>query len=97
MNLTDDQRKLFSPCHPVQKNEPSKQSQLAHNLLDMINNILSILRAGTPWRNPLERYSPRNTCHKSVLEWSQNGLSKKVLIILDEDLRNRDIIDFDKG
>ena len=60
-----------------------------HDPRDVLNGILWILRPGAPWKDLPPRYPPYQTCHRWFQKWVQQGVFKKILIELAEDLYER--------
>ena len=57
------------------------------------NGILWVLRTGAPWKDLPPRYPPHQTCHRWFQTWTRQGVFKKILTELGEDLYQRGSID----
>jgi len=44
----------------------------------VLNGIFYILRTGTPWRDPPERYGPRTTIYNRYVRWGRRGVWKGI-------------------
>jgi len=60
---------------------------------EVLNGILWILRTGAPWKDMPQRYPPYQTCHRRFQQWVRQGVFKRIVQELAEDLYKRGGID----
>jgi len=65
----------------------------ARNPREVIDGILWILRTGAPWKDMPQRYPPYQTCHRRFQQWVRQGVFKRIVHELAEDLYKRGGID----
>ncbi len=85
--LTDEQWALIEDLFPPQRGN----GRPWRNHRTMINAMMWILNAGSPWRDLPERYGPWMTAYNRFNRWCKEGLFDRMLerlqIRLDEDGR----------
>lgn len=44
----------------------------------VLNGIFYVLRTGSPWRGPPERYGPYTTCYNRFDRWAKAGVWRRI-------------------
>ena len=93
MELTNEQWKRIEPIilSLIPKKDP--RGRRPRDPRDVLNGILWILRTGPPWKDLPQRYPPYQTCHRRFQQWVKQGVFKRILKELAEDLHERGDID----
>jgi transposase len=60
---------------------------------EVLDGILWVLRTGAPWKDVPQRYPPYHTCHRRFQKWVRQGVFKRIIHELAEDLYERGGID----
>ncbi len=60
---------------------------------EVLDGILWVLRTGAPWKDVPQRYPPYQTCHRRFQKWVRQGVFKRIIHELAEDLYERGGID----
>jgi len=60
---------------------------------EVLDGILWVLRTGAPWKDVPQRYPPYQTCHRRFQQWVRQGVFKRIIHELAEDLYERGGID----
>ena len=86
MKPMDKPWELIGSLLPEGKRGPGKKGRPRRDRWEVLNGILWILRMGAPWKEPPERYPPRNTCHRRFQEKVSDGTLEGVLKAIPCDL-----------
>jgi transposase len=60
---------------------------------EVLDGILWVLRTWAPWKDVPQRYPPYQTCHRRFQQWVRQGVFKRIIHELAEDLYERGGID----
>ncbi len=93
MELTNEQWNRIEPIITSSTPPKNPRGRKAHDPRKVLNGILCILRTGAPWKDLAQRYPPYQTCHSRFQEWVQQGVFKRIVKELVEDLNQRGNID----
>jgi transposase len=93
MELTNEQWTRLKYLIPFPNRKQDGRGRPRRKPRDVLNGILWILRTGAPWKDLPPRYPPYQTCHRWFQMWAQQGVFKKILTELAEDLYERGGID----
>jgi hypothetical protein len=63
----------------------------------VLNNILWILRTGTPWADLPDRYPSNQTCHRRFQQWVRSGVLRTILKILAQALHDEGYLDLEEA
>ena len=97
MDLTKKQFEILKPLLPKEELRTGQRGRPWKDPHDVLNGILWILRTGAQWSDLPDRYPPYQTCHRRYQAWVEQGLMRKILRKLVEDLRDRGGIDLSEG
>ena len=90
MDLANEQWARLKHLIPPPNNTNDGRGRPRREPKDVLNGILLVLRTGVPWKDMPPRYPPYKTCHKTChrwfQKWDQDGVFKKILTELAEDL-----------
>ena len=93
MDLTNEQWKRIEPIIVSLTPAKDPRGRKARNPRAVMNGILWILRTGAPWKDLPQRYPPYQTCHRRFQQWVRQGVFRRILKELAEDLYERGEID----
>jgi transposase len=93
MDLTNEQWTRIEPLVSSPTPKRDGRGRPARDPREVLNGILWILRTGAPWKDVPQRYPPYQTCHRRFQQWVRQGVFKRVLLELAEDLYERGGID----
>ena len=93
MELTNEQWKRIEPIIVSLTPTKDPRGRKARDPRDVMNAILWILRTGAPWKDLPQRYPPYQTCHRRFQQWVRQGVFRRILKELAEDLYERGEID----
>jgi transposase len=93
MELKDDQWKIIEPMFPRKKPRKDGKGRPPTDFRLALEGILWILRSGARWKDLPREFPPYQTCHRWFQEWQSQGVMKKILRRLAEDLRDRGKLD----
>jgi transposase len=91
--LTDEQWTLLHPLIPAPPRRRDGRGRPWRATREVLNGVLWILRSGARWQDLPERFPPYQTCHRRFQPWVRDGVLRRVLEALAEDLRTRGEID----
>lgn len=93
MELKDDQWKIIEPMFPRKKPRKDGKGRPATEYRSALEGILWILRSGARWKDLPREFPPYQTCHRWFQIWQRQGVMRKILRRLAEDLRDRGQLD----
>ena len=93
MELTNEQWKRIEPIIVSLTPAKDPRGRKARDPRAVMNGILWILRTGAPWKDLPQRYPPYQTCHRRFQQWVRQGVFRRILKELAEDLHERGQID----
>lgn len=93
MELTNAQWNRIEPLVTPPTIKKDGRGRPARHPREVIDGILWILRTGAPWKDMPQRYPPYQTCHRRFQQWVRQGVFKRLVHELAEDLYNRGGID----
>ena len=93
MELTNEQWSQIEPVISSLAPKKDGRGRPARHPREMLDGILWILRTGAPWKDMHQRYPPYQTCHRRFQQWVQQGVFKRIVHELAEDLYKRGGID----
>ena len=93
MDLTNTQWSRIEPLVTSPTPKRDARGRPARNPREVLNGILWILRTGAPWKDVPQRYPPYQTCHRRFQQWVRQGVFKRIVHQLAEDLYERGGID----
>ena len=93
MELTNEQWNRIEPVISSLTPKKDPRGRRPRNPRDVLNGILWILRTGAPWKDIPQRYPPYQTCHRRFQQWVRQGVFKRIVKELAEDLYERGDID----
>ena len=93
MELTDEQWAVLTPLIPEKPRREDGKGRPRRSSREVLEGICWVLRTGAQWADLPDRYPPFQTCHRRFQEWVQNGVLRKVLEALAEDLEERGELD----
>lgn len=93
--LTDEEYELLKPHLPAERPNKKGRPWMPHR--QVLNGIFWVLRTGAPWRDMPERYGKWQTVYDRFSRWRREGLIQRLLQILVDSARCRDLLDFDFG
>ena len=93
MELSKAQWTRLEPLIPSPTKRKDGRGRPPRDPKDVLNGILWILRTGAPWKDMPARYPPYQTCHRWFQKWVKQGVFRKILLELGEDLYERGGID----
>lgn len=95
MELTDEQWEMLRPHVPgPERTRTTKRGGRPwRDPRDVLNGILWVLRTGAPWSDMPNRFPPFQTCHRRFQKWVKEGVLRKILRAIAEDLRHRGKVD----
>jgi transposase len=91
--LTDEQWALIEPLIPPLPRREDGRGRPWRDTREMMNGVLWILRSGARWQDLPGRFPLYQTCHRRFQQWVREGILRKVLEALAEDLRVRGELD----
>lgn len=86
MERTNAQWNRLEPIVSSQSVPKDPRGRPPKNPRGVVNGILWVLRTGAPWKDMPRRYPPHQTCHRSFQQWNEQGLFRRILMELAEDL-----------
>lgn len=89
VELTDEQWHVIEGLFPAPKSGTGKRGRPAKPDRPIFEAILWIMRTGAPWHDLPSRFPPYQTCHRRFQQWVEDGVLRRVLVALREDLRER--------
>ena len=92
MELTDEQWAVLAPLIPEPRREDGRGRPRRANR-EVLDGIMWVLRTGAQWADLPGRYPPYQTCHRRLQEWVGDGVLKRVLEALAQDLEERGELD----
>lgn len=92
-DLSDEQWSVVEACIPKKKRRADRRGRPRRSEREIFNGVLWILRTGARWFDLPERYPPYQTCHRYYQEWVREGVLRRILELLAEDLHQRGKID----
>jgi transposase len=93
MELTNEQWTRIEPLVSSPTPKKDGRGRPARDPREVLNGILWILRTGAPWKDVPQRYPPYQTCHRRFQQWVRQGVFKRIVLELAEDLYERGGID----
>jgi len=93
MELTNEQWTRIEPLVSSPTRKKDGRGRPARDPREVLNGILWILRTGAPWKDVPQRYPPYQTCHRRFQQWVRQGVFKRIVLELAEDLYERGGID----
>src|SRR5512134_2349151 len=93
MDLTEAQWTFVEPLLPKPRRRPDGRGRPYRDPRDVLHGILWVLRTGAPWKDLPPRYPPYQTCHRRFQQWSRDGIFRRIVQELAEDLSERGGID----
>jgi len=93
MELTNEQWKQIEPIIVSLTPAKDPRGRKGRDPREVMNGILWILRTGAPWKDLPQRYPPYQTCHRRFQQWVRQGVFRRILKELAEDLHERGEID----
>jgi transposase len=93
MELTDEQWSRIEPLVSSRTLKKDGRGRPPRDPREVLNGILWILRTGAPWKDVPQRYPPYQTCHRRFQQWVRQGVFKRIVLELAEDLYERGGID----
>jgi len=93
MELTKEQWNRIEPIIVSLTPAKDPRGRKARDPREVMNGILWILRTGAPWKDLPQRYPPYQTCHRRFQQWVGQGVFRRILKELAEDLHERGQID----
>ena len=93
MELTNEQWTWIEPLVSSPTPKKDGRGRPARDPREVLNGILWILRTGAPWKDVPQRYPPYQTCHRRFQQWVRQGVFKRSVLELAEDLYERGGID----
>jgi transposase len=93
MELTNPQwNRIATIIASVPRNQERRGRPQRHPR-EVLDGILWVLRTGAPWKDVPQRYPPYQTCHRRFQQWVRQGIFKRIIHELAEDLYERGGID----
>ena len=93
MELTNEQWTRIEPLVLFPTPKRDGRGRPARDPREVLNGILWVLRTGAPWQDVPQRYPPYQTCHRRFQQWVRQGVFKRIVLELAEDLYERGGID----
>jgi len=93
MELTNAQWTRIEPLVTSPTPKKDGRGRPARDPREVLDGILWILRTGAPWKDMPQRYPPYQTCHRRFQQWVRQGVFKRIVHELAEDLYKRGGID----
>jgi len=93
MELTNAQWNRIEPLATSPTPKKDGRGRPARHPREVLDGILWILRTGAPWKDMPQRYPPYQTCHRRFQQWVRQGVFKRIVHELAEDLYKRGGID----
>ena len=93
MELTNAQWKRIEPLVTSPTLKKDGRGRPACNPREVLHGILRILRTGALWKDMPQRYPPYQTCDRRFQQWAWQGVFKRIVQELAEDLYHRGGID----
>jgi transposase len=93
MELTNEQWTRIEPLVSSPTPKKDGRGRPPRDPRQVLNGILWILRTGAPWKDVPQRYPPYQTCHRRFQQWVRQGVFKRIVLELAEDLYERGGID----
>jgi len=101
MDLTDEQWALIAPLVAekprIKRRKMDGRGRPRVPARPILNGILWVLRTGAPWHDLPDRYPSYQTCHRRFQQWSREGILKRLLRNLADDLKERGELDLDES
>jgi transposase len=91
--LTDEQWAIITPFIPEPSRREDGRGRLWKDSRQVMNGILWVLRSGARWEDLPERCPPYQTGHHRFQQWIREGVLRRALKALAEDLRARGGLD----
>ena len=92
--LTDEQWAILEPLIPDPEiRADGKGRPLVHDNRAVMNGVLWVLRTGAAWNDLPDRYPSSTTCFRRFSVWVGDGIMRKILEALAQDLEKRGGID----
>jgi len=93
MELTNEQWARLEPLIPVVARRADGKGRPTLSPRPVLNGILWVLQTGARWKDLPSRFPPYQSCHRWFQTWCKQGVFKKILETLAEDLLDRGGID----
>ena len=93
MELTNEQWIRIEPIILSSMLPKDPRGRPARDPRKVMNGILWILRTGAPWKDMPARYPPYQTCHRRFQQWVEQGVFRRIVQELVEELNERGDID----
>ncbi len=93
MDRTDEQWDVLEALILAPLPRTAGRGRPRRDARDVLNDILWVLRTGTPWHNLPERYPPDQSCHRRFQHWVEEAVLSRVLEVLAEGLDERGGLD----
>jgi transposase len=93
MDLTNEQWTRLKHLITSPSNKDDGRGRPWQEPRDVLNDILWVSHTGAPRKDMPPRYPPYQICHRWFQKWAQDGIFKKILTELTEDLYERGEID----
>jgi len=93
MDITNEQWNRIEPIIKASTPPKDPRGRRARDPRKVLNGILWILRTGAPWKDLPQRYPPYQTCHRRFQQWTRQGVFRRIIQELAEDLYERGKID----
>ena len=97
MDLTDEQWAAVEPLLPKPEVREDGRGRPWRDPRDVLNGILWILRTGAPWADMPDRYPPYATCFRRYQSWVKDGVLRRALQALADDLVARGKLDLSEA
>jgi transposase len=92
--LTDEQWAILEPLIPEpERRADGKGRPPLHDNRSVMNGILWVLRTGAAWNDLPDRYPSSTTCFRRFSVWVGDGVMRKILEALAQNLEERGGID----
>ena len=91
--LTDEQWALVASLIPIPPRRDDGRGRPWRNTREVLDGILWVLRSNARWQDLPDGFPPYQTCHRRFQEWVRDGVLRRVLEALAEDLRERGCLD----
>lgn len=93
MELTDEQWAVLEPLIFEVPRRRDGKGRPRRPAREVLNGICWVLRTGAQWADLPERYPPYQTCHRRFQEWASEGVLRRVMEALAQDLEERGELD----
>jgi transposase len=91
--LTDEQWALVAPLIPTPPARSNGRGRPWRDTREVLNGVLCVLRSNARWKDLPECFPSYQTCHRRFQQWMRDGTLRRILEMLEEDLRVRGQLD----